>query len=230
MRRFYTTVTVGEEDGGAVVRLDAKPVRTPGKRVLAFPSSALADAVAHEWGEQGERIDFAAMPLYRLAVAALDWTATERTAALEAVREYVDGDVLCYRDAEPGPLAALEREVWDPWLAWAARRFDATWEITVGILPAAQSERVHAVFVAYAESLDVWRLTALHRLIMLTGSPVLALAMMEDACAADTAFEAAFLGEIYQARRWGEDTEAATRRATVRDEMWAVEAWLRHLK
>ena len=53
MKRFWATVTV--EDGG--IRLDERPVRTPGRAPLALPAPALAEAVAEEWRGVGETID-----------------------------------------------------------------------------------------------------------------------------------------------------------------------------
>ena len=43
MKRFWTDVAI---DADRVVTLDGKPVRTPGRRPLALPSDALAEAVA----------------------------------------------------------------------------------------------------------------------------------------------------------------------------------------
>ena len=43
MRRFWSEVAI---DGDRVVRLDDRPVRTPGRVPLALPTAALAEAVA----------------------------------------------------------------------------------------------------------------------------------------------------------------------------------------
>ena len=45
-RRFWKDVTVEPHAGGFGVRLDDRPVKTPGKADLAVPSRALADEIA----------------------------------------------------------------------------------------------------------------------------------------------------------------------------------------
>src|SRR4051812_50087669 len=72
MKRFYAAVDTAPEAVGHVVRLDARPVRTPARNALAIPSLALAEAVAEEWRRQGEEIAPDTMPLTRLAAAVLD--------------------------------------------------------------------------------------------------------------------------------------------------------------
>ena len=50
MKHFWTQVAIDE---ARVVTLDGKPVRTPGRRPLALPTDALAQAVAEEWRAVG---------------------------------------------------------------------------------------------------------------------------------------------------------------------------------
>ena len=53
MKRFYSDVGIVAAEGGFRVTLDAKPLRTPAKALLAVPSRRLADAIAAEWRGQG---------------------------------------------------------------------------------------------------------------------------------------------------------------------------------
>ncbi|MES2097732.1 MAG: ATP12 family protein, partial [Pseudomonadota bacterium] len=69
MKRFWKDVTVDAERG---VRLDGKPVRTPGRLPLLLPNDALAEAVADEWRGVAGEIDPRAMPLTGLANAAIE--------------------------------------------------------------------------------------------------------------------------------------------------------------
>ena len=72
MKRFYRAVSVIEEAGGFAVALDGRPMRTPRRRPFAVPYRALAEAVAAEWGGQGDEIELRAMRLTGFANAALD--------------------------------------------------------------------------------------------------------------------------------------------------------------
>ncbi len=48
-KRFYKDVTVGPGEGGHLVLLDGRTVRTPGKAALALPTEAAAKMVADEF-------------------------------------------------------------------------------------------------------------------------------------------------------------------------------------
>ncbi|MDP7122771.1 MAG: ATP12 family protein, partial [Alphaproteobacteria bacterium] len=73
MKRFYTAVAVSEETSSGndasefLVILDGLTARTPAGGRLILPTSALADAIAGEWRDQGEDINAADMPFTRLA-------------------------------------------------------------------------------------------------------------------------------------------------------------------
>jgi chaperone required for assembly of F1-ATPase len=66
-KKFYTTVTIAEQDGAHAVLLDGRGVRTPKKAKLALPSGGLADAIAAEWHAQVAVINPATMPLTKIA-------------------------------------------------------------------------------------------------------------------------------------------------------------------
>src|SRR3546814_11901767 len=53
MKRFWKDVQV--EDGG--IRLDGRPIRTPGRAPLILPTPAPAGAVADEWRGVGVTVD-----------------------------------------------------------------------------------------------------------------------------------------------------------------------------
>ncbi len=56
MKRFHKPAGVAEVEGGFAVTLDGRTVKTPGRRLLALPTSALARAIADEWDAQGETV------------------------------------------------------------------------------------------------------------------------------------------------------------------------------
>ncbi len=114
MKRFYTAVTVA---AGNRILLDGRPVKTPGRADLAAPTQGLAEAIAAEWSEQGERIDPPGMPMTGLANAAIDRIGPEREAFARGLAGYGESDLLCYRAEGPAPLVARQAERWDPILA-----------------------------------------------------------------------------------------------------------------
>lgn len=209
MKRFWSEVAV-DADGG--IRLDARPVNTPGRQPLRLPSPALAVAIADEWRAVGERIDPRAMPLTGLANAAIDRVLPEPDRFAADLARYGETDLLCYR-AEPGPLAERQAATWDPLLAWARGRYDVHFAVTAGVMPVAQPPATVARLTEAIIARDPFALTALSPLVTLGGSLVIALAVADGDVSAEDGWAAATLDEVWQAELWGEDQEAVAARA-----------------
>jgi chaperone required for assembly of F1-ATPase len=222
VKRFYTDVSVAEEDGGWGVTLDGRPVRTPARASLLLPNFALAEAVAEEWRAQGERIDPHAMPMAGLANAAIDRIAPDPAGFAAPIARYAEGDLLCYRAEEPPELVARQAAEWDPILDWARGRYDAGFVIVTGIIhipqPAATVSRLGAALAAF----DAFAMAAIHPLVTISGSLIIALALAEDALQSEAAFDAAHLDELWQAELWGEDELALEARAARRTDFTAA--------
>jgi len=211
MRRFYKQVEARAERASHAILLDGRLVHTPAKAALRVPTAQLADAIASEWEEQGDRIDPRSMPLTGLANAAIDRVGPEQAAFVRALAAYGESDLLCYRAEAPEGLVARQAEHWDPLLAWARHRFDVDFEVVQGVVhraqPAATPERLRKAVAAR----ETFALAALSPLITITGSLIIALALAEGAIDLDTAWAAATVDEVWQSEKWGEDEEAAQR-------------------
>jgi chaperone required for assembly of F1-ATPase len=211
-RRFYTVATVAAAPGGHTVVLDGRSVKTPGKRALVVPTASLASAIAGEWQAQGEWIDPATMPLTRLANTTIDAVA-ERIAEVRAdALGYAGSDLLCYRAEHPVELVARQQRHWDPVLDWARDRLGAPLATASGITHRPQPAAAIAAIGRRLERLDPFRLAGVHELTTISGSVVLALAVLDRKLTSDAAWTAAHVDEDWQIRHWGEDFEAAKRR------------------
>lgn len=209
-------------NGAFVVTLDGRPVRTPGRRPLHLPHRPMGEAVAAEWRDQGEEIAPATMPLTRLANTAVDRTAPLRAQVIEQVASYAETDLLCYRAEEPAELVARQAAEWQPVLDWLAEAHRARLAVTAGVAPVAQERAaLLAVFTAVA-AFDDFRLTGLHAATAAAGSVALGLALAAGRIDAEQAWRAAHLDELFQAERWGGDTEAERRRDALREEIAAA--------
>ena len=62
VKRFWTSATVEETDGGFRILLDKRSIKTPAKAQVIAPTRALADKIAQEWNAQGEMVDPMTMP------------------------------------------------------------------------------------------------------------------------------------------------------------------------
>ncbi len=209
MKRFYRSAEIVPVDQGFEIRLDGRPLRTPGRAPLLVEKESLAQAIAGEWKAQGEKIDPRSMPLTGLANAAIDRIAPDRPRFARGLAVYGESDLLCYRAEGPAPLVRLQSAHWNPILEWAGRRFDVAFETVNGIIhrpqPPATVERLaHAV-----HSRGAFELAGLSPLVTVSGSLVIALALAEGGIIElEQAWSAATLDEQYQIDQWGEDPEA----------------------
>ena len=211
--RFYETVSVEREKEGYALRLDGKPVRTPLKNLLVLPTRALAEAVAEEWRAQGERIDPETMPLTKLANSVIDGVHGNEAAVIDDIVAHDASDLLCYRADGPHGLVAAQQAEWNPVLDWAKEVLDAPFALSEGVVhvtqPQASLDRIKKRLLKF----DAFSLAALHVMTGLTGSALLALAVALQHLTPEEAWAAAHVDEDWQIGQWGEDAEAAMRRA-----------------
>jgi chaperone required for assembly of F1-ATPase len=212
-RRFKAvTIAAGEgEKAGHAIYLDGKPVRTPGRRALAAPEAELARALADEWAVQGEYIRPAEMPLTRLANTIIDGVAAAREEVAVEIRKYLASDLVFYRAESPAPLRARQAQHWNPIVAWARQTLGADFALGSGVVYVAQPT---AALNAAAAALpgDAWRLGALHAATTLTGSALIALALMHGAVTPEAAWQGAHVDEDWNMEQWGRDEIALKRR------------------
>ncbi len=218
MKRFYKETGVEEDRGGFCVLLDGKPMRTPAKAILVVPTRALAEAIAAEWAAVPEKaeINAAHLPLTRLAATGIDRVVSRRDEVIADTSKYAGSDLLCYRASGPDSLVGLQRERWDPLLAWVAECYGARLATAEGIAfveQAAEAKaRLHAAVAAHGDL----ALSALYNLTHAAGSVVIALAVSDGRLDAAGAFAAAQTDELYQVDRWGDDPIAEKQREGVR--------------
>lgn len=209
MKRFWKEASVVHvEGGGHGIALDNRSVRTPARALLSLPTAKLAEAIAAEWAGAGETIDPRAMLLTGLANAAIDRVAPDTQAFAAGLARYAASDLLCYRADSPEALVERQAERWNPLLAWARRRFDVDFAVTIGVAPIDQSPDMLARLSQAVAALDPFQLAALSPLVTVGGSLVAALALLEEAVDVDSAWAAVSLDEQWQLETWGQDSEA----------------------
>jgi chaperone required for assembly of F1-ATPase len=228
-QRFYTAVAVAERDERFVIVLDGRPVRTPAGRELGAPVESLAQAIAAEWEAQRDVIDPASMPLTRLANAIIDRVADAPGPVADEVRRYLGSDLVCYRAGTPEGLVARQARAWDPVLDWAREALGARFILGEGIgyVPQPQSALTAAgaaIPDAAAGVVSLWRLGAVNAITTLSGSALIALALLHGRLTVDEAWAAAHVDENWNMDTWGRDELALERRAFREAEMRAAAA------
>ncbi|MDO8607184.1 MAG: ATP12 family protein [Phaeospirillum sp.] len=214
-KRFYAQAKAAASGADFAILLDDKPVKTPGGRPLTAPTLALAEAVVQEWTDQDELVIPATMPLTQLASTALDRVGPQRAHITAELMNYAGTDLLCYRAANPSDLVARQTREWQPMLDWAALTLDAPLVTTTTVLAIPQPPQALAALERALDRAEPWRLTAIQSAAAAMGSLVLALALTAGRITAAQAFELSQLDETHQIEQWGEDYEAADRRAAL---------------
>jgi len=210
-KRFYTAAGVAEAAGSFAITLDEKPVRTPSGRPLAAPTREIADVIAAEWEAQQEFIDPLSMPMTRLANSVVDAVVDRVDAVTDDVAKYLGTDLLFYRAGHPEALVAREAAHWDPIVFWAADTLGAHFMLAEGIVHVRQPEPAIAAARAALPG-DPWSIAAVHVVTTLTGSALLALALLRGKLDADQVWNAAHVDEDWNIEQWGADEEVAARR------------------
>jgi chaperone required for assembly of F1-ATPase len=211
-KRFYAKAGVVDAPDGFAVTLDDKPIRMPSGRRVVAPVRAIADTVAAEWDAQQELIDPQTMPMTRFANTVVDAVVDRVDAVKEDIAKYFQSDLLFYRAGHPDGLVAREAGLWDPPLFWAAEALGAHFILAEGIVHVRQPESAVAAARAALPD-DPWRVAALHVITTLTGSALLALALLRGVLDADQVWAAAHVDEDWNIEKWGVDEEVAARRA-----------------
>lgn len=213
MSRFWKEVTLAYQPATAdaadafVVQLDKRSVRTPGGQVLRVPWNRplLACLVAQEWNEQTQVVKPHSLPMTSLAARAIDGLADrESRGTVEALLlRYFDTDAVCFHEAEPELLAELQRERWDPLIAWAEETYGIAIARTAGLFPQAQEPAARTRLTHELMTLDAFDLAAFERAVMTSKSFVIALALQRRFINAEQAALAAEVEVATQVHSWG---------------------------
>lgn len=218
-KRFYKDVGVAPVDGGFVVTLDGRQVRTPGHKIpVIVPAAAIATAMAEEWAAQGKFIDPGTMPTVRLVNSAVESGETMIPAFRDEVIKFAAGDMLLYRADSPAALVQAQDEIWDHCLVRLARHFEVRFQPTVGIIHQPQPDATIAKLAERLQGEGLLVLTTLVSITGLTGSGLLAIGLWHKLFTPDEVWAAAHVDEDFQVSLWGEDEEAVDRRAKRRVE------------
>ncbi|WP_017932558.1 ATP12 family chaperone protein [Robiginitomaculum antarcticum] len=220
-KRFYKTVTVSPAANGYGIFLDARELKTPGRKAMHLQSQALAQLIADEWDAQEREINPETMPVTRLLNVAIERTAHNRDSLYAEVAKYLGTDLTCYRAVAPAELRKNQAAAFDDVLAWAKAVHDIKLDITDGLFRS-QDATMTQIGAQYAARQDDLRLTLLVHFTVVFGSAALAIAVMDGFISASDALTRSRTDELFQIARWGEDEEAAERTENIRRETLAL--------
>lgn len=220
-KRFYKEVSVAKGEGGWLIQLDGRTLKTPGKLTLLVPTQKVADLIAAEWDAQKEYIRPETMPVTRLLNVTVEQTPDNRDALIAEARKYAGTDVLCYREGDVRLYHEHQSEKWDPVLAWAAEQ-GAALKTTDSLTVIPQDEAALDAVADFARGLPDMQLTLFVHLVAVYGSAILAMAVLKSNLTGEEALELSRLAEIWQIKYWGQDEIAEERTESIRNDTNAL--------
>jgi chaperone required for assembly of F1-ATPase len=208
MNKFYNEVSVKANEDGHQILLDGRGVKTPAKNLLVVPTESLANAIAHEWDEQVDKVLPDTMPLTRLANTAIDRVRDNLMHVVDEISAFGGSDLICYRASSPPDLQARQKKLWNPYIVWARKIIQIELVVTEGVMPIKQNEDTLDFLKAYVMNGDEFSLSGLHTLVSITGSLIIGLAIMNGAVSPEKGWKACNVDNDFQKEQWGEDDEA----------------------
>lgn len=231
MKRFYTLVSTQKTDGGYLITLDGRPVKTALRAELLAPTESLANALVLEWAAQEEEIIPDTMPLTQILSTKIDRVANERDAMQTYLFKYLDTDLLCYRAEEPPELKAAQEKAWDGHLSWFEKECGQSLEKTYGISALTQPQAAHDKAQSEIKALDDDHFTAFQLISSLCGSIILGLAVLNGKATADEIYSAIrveedFKAEIYNEEFYGGDPAQEVKDKAIKEDLKAAIEYL----
>jgi chaperone required for assembly of F1-ATPase len=223
MRKFYKAAEAGTAPGGYVIRLDGKMLKTPMQKNILLDSKALADAIAAEWNAQGDDVILSSMPIAQLVNTMIDKSdGDDRRVMNDEIVKYTGSDLVCYLATHPEDLVARHRALWLPLVEWMNDTLGVRLETVQGMKYHHQPDASLKRMAEIVAGLDAPSFTVVQAAMGVTGSAVMAFAILYGRLTAADAFAAAMVDEIYQIEKWGDDFLAQKKLDHVRAELETI--------
>ncbi len=204
----------------------SRVLRTPAGRAIIVPLEGLASRLAELANENtvanpgknpgkkpGSEQKIRSFLAYQWVSTALDVMPRARAQFLtEELPEGCRCDTLGFWHTTPRALAEFQARHWRPWLDWSTRQFGVPLEVSFNVYPARQDPRYGAAMQAFWRRLDDLTLTLGVNVWRLSGSLVLASAVLCRRLSVQKALCLSRLEETFQHRQWGREAAAAHRR------------------
>ena len=218
-KRFYKISGYEVVDDGFAITLDGLRIKTQAGMPFILPFERLASAVVIEWNNQSVYIKPDTMPLTSFCCTTLDLVSVQRETIIEQLLQYGESDLLCYRSNSSRELQKFQHTYWQPLLNWVNEKYSARLKVTKGVIPIKQPNKAISKLRGVLEVLDDFHLTILTSITKISGSLIIGLCVITEHISAEDALHASQLDEIWQRKKWGEDTEDMKRNHSLHTEL-----------
>ncbi|XP_015930556.1 ATP synthase mitochondrial F1 complex assembly factor 2 [Parasteatoda tepidariorum] len=204
LKRFYKNVYVSETDGKFEISLDKRRLKTPLGNKFLLPNEGLAVAVATEWDTQRDVIERHNMHITALCNTAIDnpcKLSSENIA--EDIIQFLSSDTTCFRSSEPLDFAVLQKNEWDPVLAWFTNRYNVKVDICNDVSGVPVSDQALAVMKKHMLSYNPWCLVGITFTVENLKSLILTMAVINYNIDVEKAVALSRLETLFQTKQWG---------------------------
>jgi len=224
--RKYKLVKTSSENGGEVILLDEKKLKTPEKREIFLPSKELAKAISKEWAIQEKTIKISEMPLTKLCFTAIDKVSPYRFDNIQKLLTWASSDLLCYHVDNNQELIDLQDSLWQPHLDWLELSVGVKLKTTKKMSFINQPKNSIKELEKFLTTLDDFTLVCVIGLVEIFGSIVLSLRVSCGGLDYQRAFKDSMLHEYWQRKKWGDDPEALQRESNILKELESIQKFL----
>ena len=229
-RRAWESVTIQNSGSSFVIFLDKKLLLSPKGNEILLPTKKLANRICEEWHQQKKIVEPLKMPFTRLVNSAIDKVAENFESIIKDLVSYGDTDLVCYRTNSPQDLVLRQKKYWDPILDWSKTELKINLKTVRGIRYQAQDKEELEKISQEIITLDPLSLTAFYELVTISGSILIALAVIHKHITAEEGLDISFLDEDWQREKWGQDEESIKNKANKLDEFLTAFQFLELLK
>ncbi len=234
MKRFYKNVSYDKKGDNYRILLDDRALNTKSGQNFLVPSVELAKEIVTEWVEQDDVMDPQTMPLTQIVNTKIDHVSKKRAEISRKILKYLDTDLLCYIASEPSELVNLQNYKWGKWRSWFEHSFDCTLKTTTGLVALSQSDEIHDKLSSKISSLSDDEFTVLQIIVPLSGSLILAFAMIAGKATSQDVIDACFIEEdykntLYNSDKCGADPYIDSKKKSAIIDFKACETYLKSL-
>lgn len=216
MKKFWKKVQLKKFQNTYQIFLDDKILTTPLKKKLVVFNAKIAEELFEEWNQDVNVIDTDDMIFYGILSTSIDKIYNYRKLYIKNILDFIDTDLICYRSEKPDSLVKWQCKNWDPILLKAEKYIKNNIKVNSGIMPLKQDKEIHIRITELLSKLSNLEIIAFHRITNLTGSIFLSLCIYENDLIKKNAFELSYLDELWQAKNWGCENEASTKREKIK--------------
>jgi chaperone required for assembly of F1-ATPase len=143
---------------------------------------------------------------------------------------FVNTDLICYRAEGPNELINIQNNSWNPILLNIKKYLNLEINFCSGVMPITQPLEIFPKLKLLMNAFSHQEIAALHRLTNISGSIFISLCILKGDILKKEVFELSFLDEIWQAKNWGVEEDAAKKRDKISQELNRIISFVEILK